>query len=147
MRLLRAASALVLSACSGSVAPDEPLYGVRPGTLAYYQAAPRIAVPDSVAAGLPVIMTVTTWGNTSCVQNAGVAVSLRDGVLEIRPQAREAVRLPANWGCADVLYQWTDTVRYTFTSAGSAQVRVHGIAEPDRAPVIIERQVVVRPRP
>lgn len=147
MRLLRVACALVLSACSGSLAPDEPLYGIRPGTLVFYQDAPRISVPDSAVVGLPVDITISTYGNTSCVQNAGVAVAWRDGALEVRPQSREAVRLPSNWGCADVLYRWTDTVRYTFTQVGTAQVKVHGIAEPDRAPVVIERLVVVRPRP
>lgn len=146
MRLLRVACTLVLSACSGVLTPDEPLYGIRAGTLVLYEGAPRVSVPDSAEAGQPAIITVSTWGNTSCVRNAGVTVAWRDGVLEVRPQSREAVRLPSSWGCADVLYHWTDTVRYTFPTAGTAQVRVHGIAEPNRTPVVIERRVVVRPR-
>jgi hypothetical protein len=100
-----------------------------------------LAAPDTVAAGAPFAVTVTTFGSSSCTRPDGAELEVRGLVAELVPYDREATGTRA---CTDDLRPFPRTVTVRFSAPGQATVRALGRGLGGGA-AVVEARVVVRP--
>ncbi|HEU0076169.1 MAG TPA: hypothetical protein VFQ76_00890 [Longimicrobiaceae bacterium] len=141
-RLVLPALLLLAAACSGASDPDSRRVV---GVIALDAGAPdppgALAAPDTVAAGAPFTVTVTTRGSSSCTRADGAELELRGLLAEIVPYDRDGTRLRA---CTDDLHAFPRDVTVRFAAPGRAVVRVRG-RDLRGGPAVVEAGVVVRP--
>ena len=146
----RASALALLSvvACSNVTGADERYvdgvrYERRPSVLAYANGdAPKISAPDTVQAGVPFSVTVTTYGGGCIVP--GETATIRSGsTVEVRP-FEWFVAPGQSVGCTLELRFLPHTVSVTLPARGTARLRVIGRQQPEGAMVSVDRVIVVR---
>lgn len=136
-RCTLALAASLVAACDGALvatAPDGGVHAV--GILAWVAApsnlaggsggAPRpgVSAPDTVQAGTPFPVLVTTVGPTVCWVASGGQVEMQPGVALVTPFDYTP---EDHWtACGDALLELPRTVTVTFSQAGDAVLRVQG---------------------
>jgi hypothetical protein len=156
LRFLLPALPLALAACDSVMGP--PLVR-RVGILEWRMSVspadpeapspfgPAVTAPDTVEAGVPFTIRVTTIGPSLCWRAAGA---------EVEQGAARAVVTPFDWtpeseeiGCADAVTHLPREVRLRFARRGDALLRVEGrrvvgrtLADTER--VRVERRIHVR---
>jgi hypothetical protein len=102
-----------------------------------------IVVPDTVPAGIPARIIVSSFGSGSCTRRAGAETTEQPGMVRIAPWVR--VR-PAGTICTSDLSVFPETVAVRPTVAGPLTVRLVGLAGSSRAPRLdsLERTIIVR---
>ena len=140
-RIPALAPLLLLTACSGAT-------GLEPGSRRVVgvidvgsQSLRALAAPDTVAAGAPFVVTVTTFGSSSCTRADGAEVEVRGLVAEVVPYDREATGARV---CTDDLRPFPRDVTVRFSAPGQATVRALGRGLGGGA-AVVEARVVVRP--
>jgi len=134
--------ALVGTACSSTTDPagEERRLGL---ILGFTDDDPRIAVPDTVQAGIEFVVEVTTYGD-SCFRKGETEVASSGNGVTITPY--DYIDMGAG-GCARVLISFLHQTTVEFSEAGLASVvivgRVGGSMEQEVVEVI--REVVVLP--
>ena len=138
-RFAAALAAVLLGACDGAVLATAPEGGVHAvGILAWVArpapgttqsgsgGAPRpgVSAPDTVRAGAPFSVVVTTVGPTVCWTASGAQLEMQPGVALITPYDYTP---EDDWtACGDSLLELSRSVTVTFAQAGEAVLRVHG---------------------
>lgn len=138
-RIVALGSMVLILGCSSAVGLDqERRIGVIAG---FNEDDPRIEAPDTVAAGEPFTVTVTTYGNT-CVEK---------GDTEVRTQDLEATVTPYDFYtvgetivCGEVLNLFEHTVALTFAEPGTARVIVRGRESRSDDGLAVRREIVVQ---
>ena len=106
---------------------------------------PPLFAPDTVTAGVPFDVTVTTVGLDTCWREAGASVQSELRRVTITPYDRVDTQ-PS--GCGDALVYLPRTVSVTFTQRGIATVRAEGRrgygSSTRSSDLAIERSVYVR---
>jgi hypothetical protein len=136
-RFTLALACVLAAACDGAelaTAPDSG--GVRAvGILAWVAAPhgvaagpgtprPGVAAPDTVRAGMPFSVVVTTVGPTVCWAAAGAQVEIQPGVANVTPFDYTP---EDQWtACGDALLELPRSVILSFPQAGDAVLRVMG---------------------
>ncbi|MEW5931336.1 MAG: hypothetical protein AB1941_28045 [Gemmatimonadota bacterium] len=139
-RRLAVPALLALAACGGGL--SDPGSRRVPGVIDTGGGGDRaLAVPDTVAAGAPFTVAVTTFGSSSCTRPDGAELEVRGLVAEVVPYDREAAGARV---CTDDLAPFPRDVTVRFASPGRATVRVRGRDLRGR-PAVVEAGVVVRP--
>ena len=133
------AVALSLAGC-GSTEP-RPYYERRLGSIMVESGS--LDVPSEGLVGVPVSFTVVTAGG-GCVRQGDTEVRIAGLVADVMPYDSVYVNLPSNMACTDELMPLRHNVSFTFASAGTATVRIHGFTPPGRSPVVYERTVGIR---
>lgn len=138
LRALLVSSPLFLWACALSTDPGwRKVVGlVDPGGAFH----PALVAPDTVAAGAPFAVTVTTYGSSSCTRPSGAEVEVGGLTAEITPYDLQATR----GACTDDLRAYARDVALRFTTPGEAVVRLRG-RRFGSEPALFEARVVVRP--
>jgi hypothetical protein len=129
----------LLGACDGAVLATAPERGVHAvGILAWVArpapgstqsgagGAPRpgVSAPDTVRAGAPFSVVVTTVGPTVCWVASGAQVEMQPGVATITPFDYTP---EDDWtSCGDALLELSRSVTVTFPQPGDAVLRVQG---------------------
>jgi hypothetical protein len=127
----------------GSAANFERLHGVvSTGLRAGEQ---LIGAPDTVTAGVPFTVVVTSFGSSSCTRPDGATLSVDGAVANITVWDRVQV----SGGCTDDLRAFPRDVTVQFSGAGTARIRVTGrpLALPPAGAdslIVLERSVLVR---
>lgn len=83
-----------------------------------------VAAPDTVLAGDPFTVTVTTIGANGCWQPTDASLELDEAAAVITPY--DAVLSGPDIGCTDALKDLPHQVRVRFTRRGEAVLRVRG---------------------
>lgn len=138
-RFAASLAAVLLGACDGAVLATAPEGGVhavgilawvaRPGpgpTQSGSAGAPRpgVSAPDTVRAGAPFSVVVTTVGPTVCWMASGAQLEIQPGLAVITPYDYTP---EDDWtSCGDSLLELSRSVTVTFAQAGDAVLRVHG---------------------
>jgi hypothetical protein len=113
--------------------------------------APVIVSPDTVQAGVPFDVTVTTIGASGCWKADGARVSAAAMLAVITPYDLA----PTHWAngdpmfCTGALVSLPRSVQLTFGQAGEATIRVEGRVVQDgelekTIPGSVEKRVIVR---
>jgi hypothetical protein len=159
---LAAAMALTAAACNSITAPGPN--GRQLGILEWQTTAAAalgsagnemqeqvLSAPDTVAAGVPFVATVTTIGASGCWQADGATTKMAAQQATITPY--DFVRTHFSDGtpavCTTALVSLPRTVTITFTTKGEATIRVEGrvVRNGDLTstqPVAVEKSVIVR---
>ncbi len=140
-RFVTTLAAVLLGACAGADMATDPAGGVHAvGILAWVAhpapgappapantpgvPRPGVTAPDTVAAGTPFPVVVTTVGPTVCWVAAGAQVEMQPGLAAITPLDYTP---EDDWtACGDSLLELARTVSVTFPQPGEAVLRVHG---------------------
>ena len=135
-----ALGAAALGACGGPTDADA-LRVV--GVISPGRGAPSAAaVPDTVRAGVPFEVRVTTYGSGSCTRPDGAAVRVAGLVAEVTPYDRE----PTRGACTDDIAAYPRPAAVRFDVPGQAVVRVIGRASRNSdSTVTAEARLVVVP--
>ena len=137
MKLFLALAAVALLAgCDSSADDERPLGRLRS------QDASAIAAPDTVTAGIPFEVTVTTAGS-GCEERIETDVSISGHLVVIRPYD---IRLDPNARvCPDIYITHRHAARVTVDAPGRAVVRAVGRWTVNGRPgeIEVERTVVV----
>jgi len=88
-----------------------------------------LIAPDTVVAGEPFQITVTTFGSSTCTQPDGYDLLLTSSRADIVPFDRTAVGAIV---CTDDLHSFPRTLLLTFTTVGQAEIQVEGRGFDDR---------------
>jgi hypothetical protein len=136
------ATLTLLPAC-GNLTGSDPSQR-QPGVISsrYLRANP-VTAPESVQAGVPFDVVITTLGFSGCWQAGGAHTETAGQVATLTPF--DYVRTQS--ACTAMLAELSRTVSVRFDEPGSALLRVEGRAEqPDGSfePTVIERAIVVR---
>jgi hypothetical protein len=134
---------VAVGACS-ELGLDEPETVRGAAILLHYGDTTTVTVPTSARVGVPISITVTSFGG-GCIVQGETEFTRRGLEAEVRPYRYETVRLPPNMACTDELRIFQHTVSTTFEESGDARVRVFGLRRPGDAPHVVERQVPVLP--
>lgn len=128
--LRRSLGAVVLAAaCSSSTAPDG--WDRRPGIIApSLSSVPLVMGAQEATAGVPITLTVTTVGSSTCTRADGAKVFTRDGQIVVTPLDLVATGARA---CTDDLHAFPRPVTVTFPTAGMGRLRIEGRDFNDRA--------------
>jgi hypothetical protein len=133
---------LAAAGCAGPLGPrDGGQYELRVGTLTYFQDSVHVSIPDRVRAGEAFEVRAWTFGN-GCLQTGETRVHVANRVASITPYDRHP-RPRARIACPDILRSNEHRATLVFQQAGSATVRIHGMREPGRELITVERSVVV----
>ncbi|MDO8434615.1 MAG: hypothetical protein Q7S58_19640, partial [Candidatus Binatus sp.] len=103
----------------------------------HYGDTTTLSVPSSARVGVPISITVTSFGG-GCIGPGETEVTFQDSGAEIRPHRYETVRLPPDMGCTRELRVFQHTATLQFAQAGEARVRIVGLARPGDAPFVVE---------
>ncbi len=132
---------MALAACSGD---DMPEMERLPGILRISPSDSfMIEVPDTAQVGVTTTVTVNTVGGT-CTQQGDTEVSVTGLTAEIRPFDLAFRVRPANVVCSTSATYFPHRARVTFSSTGTATIRVIGLEGFDDSTAVVERQMVVR---
>lgn len=133
--------------CVGCASPTESESVVVPGVIATGSGFPVrvLAAPDTVTAGVPFTVTVTTFGSGSCTRPSPTLATVGPALADLSVWDLQRVGVP----CTDDLRSFPRDVSLTFTGTGVATIRVRGrslarTAAGQDSVVVIERPVVVR---
>lgn len=135
-------AAVLLGACDGADMATAPAGGVHAvGILAWVArpapgvppvpantpgSAPRpgVSAPDTVSAGAPFPVVITTVGPTLCWVASGAQVEMQPGVATVTPYDYTP---EDDWtACGDALLELTRVATVTFPQPGEAVLRVQG---------------------
>lgn len=142
------AALLLAAACTNITGADDKVvdgvrYERRPSVLGYaHGTAPNIVAPDTVQAGVPFSVTVTTYGG-GCIMPGETATIRSTSTVEVRP-FEWFVAAGQNVACTDDLRILPHTVSVTLPTPGTATLRVIGRQQPEGATISLERLLVVR---
>jgi len=144
MQTPRTASAVgLLVALLGCVATDpRPILERRPGVLSI-GGEPSVTAPAEGAVGVPIPVTVITWGG-GCARQGPTEAHVTALTADVTPYDSVYVALPPNMACTADLRSYTHTATVAFAAAGVAVLRVHGWSEPAKAMIVVERTVQIR---
>lgn len=151
-------AALLCAACSNPIAPDagERVVGIiewnttaaAPGAMAEPETV--VSAPDTVDAGMPFTVTITTIGASGCWREDGALESVSGLTATLTPHDRvieEIDGMPVS--CTGALVSLPRDMSLTFRQTGSATLRVIGRRVtngdiPAAQTKTIEQQIVVR---
>lgn len=137
MRHLLALTALVLlPACDWVVGPEE---AARVAAIAFHHDPVTVSVPDQVNVGTPFEVSIRTYGG-GCVREGSTDVIVRGSTVDIRPYDIHT----GQDVCTDILHVFEHAASLTLTAPGPAVIRFHGVEEPGRARIVVERTITVR---
>ena len=145
-RLLALSLLAALVGCDTFSGPDfETARQLGHPALSSREVEPLVA-PDTVAAGVPFEITVTTDGGGCHVRADGVEVDAGGEAVELRPY--DIVRVPVSdrAACTAILLHFPRTATVVLAEPGRRLLRVVGGRgpTPESDPVVVERVVVVR---
>jgi hypothetical protein len=129
---------LLLAACSEITHAGER----RPGVIeSRYLTVPALVAPDSVTAGAPFDITVTTLGSSGCWQPDASEVVATGNELRVTPFDRVL-----HVYCTQALVAVPRTVQVRLDHPGTAWVRLQGVHDDGEGArrVVISHAVVVR---
>jgi hypothetical protein len=132
------AAAFACAACANLAGPGGDR---RPGIIeSRYLHAPVLTAPDSVTAGTPFQVTVTTLGFSGCWTEDRTDVTSLAGEAVVRPYDR--VR---EGPCTQALVNLPHSVQLRFDQPGTASIVVQGVRDDggNAEPTQIQRTVVV----
>ena len=121
-RLLIAGALIGLLGCSN---PNSPTWTRDMGTIGIHQhaATPGVLIsPDTVRAGVPFTVTVTTYGSSSCTRPDESDVTTFGFLIEVIPFDQRLTR----GVCTDDLRAFPRAVTVTFPQPGRGLLRVRG---------------------
>ncbi len=143
MRIALATGLLVVALPGCQAATDlRPVVERRPGVLSIGE-EPLVTVPAEGTVGVPVAVTVVTWGG-GCVRQGTTEASVDALAADVRPYDSVYVYLPPHMACTADLRRYTHAATVTFATAGAARLRVHGWSEPAKASIVVERAIQIR---
>lgn len=131
MRLSRRtlAVALVLAGCHRSeaipAAPDDvdPSWSLRPAVVDLSRSSVQaLAAPMSARAGVPFVLTVNSYGSSTCTRLGSDRLEIAGLVADVTVQNWEA---PEGSTCTRDIHFIAHEVPIRFTQAGNATIRVH----------------------
>jgi hypothetical protein len=136
------ATAFVLGACTNTAGIDQIR---QPGIIeSRYLHVPVLTAPDSVTAGTPFNITVSTFGFSGCWTMDGTEVNTqaREALIQPYDLVREGERV----ACLQMPVILPRTVQLRFDEPGTATIVVQGVRnDGDQSqPTQIERTIVVR---
>ena len=100
-----------------------------------------LVMPDTVQAGVPFAITVTTFG--SCLRPDGVDIHVAGATADITPYD---ITLGSGVVCPAILVDFPRSVTLSFDTPGTATVRLHGRSfSPGAGTVTVEEAAVVAP--
>ncbi len=127
-------------ACSSLMVPTDEVRVI--GTIAGFRAGdPHIHVPDTVPAGQPFNVEVTTYGN-GCTSEGDTDVRLQPLHAVVTPY--DIKRRTEGVVCPDILNVFMHRATLRFEQRGTARVTIQGTEEPSGAVITLERTVIVR---
>lgn len=108
---------------------------------------PRLLAPDTVQAGVPFTVTITTIGLRVCWKEAGAEVELRQNLAIVTPY--DFTPETKDGYCADTTVLLRRDVELRFDTEGEAVIRVAGRkvtgADLERGtPITVEKRIVVK---
>jgi hypothetical protein len=133
--------ALTVSSC---MLPTEPRSTRVIGILSQSSNQAPVEVPEAVARGSDLRVTVTTWGTNTCWKEAGANVHVQGNVAEIVPYDLEPT--DRRYACGDAMIDLPREVTLRFDAPGTAVVRVRGRETNASvgADVTVEKEIVVQ---
>lgn len=137
--LLSAAVAVTVSACGVA----EPLEDRLVGILVLEDGAPAVVVPDTVRAGVPFQVSVTTVGG-ACIRRDETDVEVDGATATVTPWDRFAIPRPG-FGCLPSTATLDHTTSVTFPGSGPATVVVRGREDGSVDVLSFSYPVVVEP--
>ncbi len=134
---------LVVLAGTACDDPQGPSAGtvLRPASISFFDLDPAITLPDSAVAGVPVEVTVESYGD-GCTELADTEVAASG----LAPVLRPLVRVPAPGAevvCPSVLRTLVHRVSLTFPTPGTATITVEGRRDPERTVQVESRPLRV----
>ncbi|MEJ2678090.1 MAG: hypothetical protein P8174_03325 [Gemmatimonadota bacterium] len=141
MRLAAAVLAgTILAGCGRVTGPgSDVLEQRRVGVIDLYSQGIAVTVPDTVQAGVPFVVSVTTYGD-GCDRQDGTDVQATKLLASVTPydlHANSAV-------CTDVLKLFQHQANVVFPEPGSAAIVVYGRVLPADSLIGVDRQVIVQ---
>lgn len=115
---------------------------LHPGTVEFYDQPVTIEVPEAATVGVPVVVTVGTFGG-GCTAQGPTKVAVSGLAATVQPMDSSIVPFP-DLACTAELLVFEHRVELRFTEAGVATVRVLGRREPGGGPFEAERTIRVR---
>ncbi len=143
---LLGSAALAVGCSTPTASTDYDFARVAGVILPHASFASRVLVaPDSVRAGVPFTVTVSSFGSTTCTRADGATLIVAGVLATIAVWDREQV----GGACTDDLRQFPRDVSVQLLTAGRATIRVQGRAYPAGASgrdslVVVEKDIVVR---
>lgn len=134
---------LLLGGCPPT-GPHSP--ALRMGVIEFYQQPVEVEAPDEAVAGVPIRVTVKTFGG-GCVRKSHTEAGVSELVGTVVPWDLDQTLADPDVVCTEELRIFEHTAELTFPAAGEATVRVHGLRQPGMETVTVERPVRVRPAP
>jgi hypothetical protein len=123
---------------------DTALHWSTPPEGDVYVAPRALEIPDTVAAGTPVRVTVTTVGPNGCWSAAGMEIRQESALVELTPMDQ----FSGAEVCTEILGYLSRSVDLTFTTPGAVTVRATGrlvgVEGDGSQPVTVERTVLVQ---
>ena len=137
LTLPAAAGLLAAQACS-LLLPDREKREA--AVLEHYGDPARVTVPQTVAAGVPFTVRVSSYGG-GCVRSGGTDVSGQGNTVDVRPYDLRTTG--ENVVCTSDLKMYDHDVTLSLPTPGTGTIRIHGRRLPGDEPVVIERTVTV----
>lgn len=142
-RLLLFSLTVSIWACSSPTElarPDEN--GRLLGTIEHYGDPVGVELPSHVERGEDFTVTVTTYGG-GCIAKGETESEVEGLRAVVTPFDYDAVNLPANAACPDILYLYAHTATLRFDERGEAQVVIRGQQKPSREVITVKRTVII----
>jgi hypothetical protein len=121
----------------------EPLEDRLVGILAERDGATDVAVPDTVASGVPFVVSVKTVGG-ACVRKDETELELSGSTATVTPYDRYAIPRPG-LGCLPTATAFDHATTVTFMTSGDASVVIRGREEGTNTILEFAYAVVVIP--
>ncbi len=139
-RLMISAAGMMFLVCTPILGPN---WRLKRGVIQYYEDPVVIQLSDTVIAGAPMTVSVTTYGGGGggCSRRGFVEVKINGLTAELAPYDSVAVRAT---GCTLVLHLYRHEVNLVFEQKGIATVRLVGKEWPADKKIIVTRTVLVQ---
>ena len=110
-----------------------------PGNLIYVGDTARIEIPPHATVGVPISVAVTTVGD-GCYREGPTHVAVQGLTADLAPFD---YRTEGSGVCPSIYREFRHEASLTFSAAGPAVVRIHGMRQPRDEPLVLTRSVVV----
>ena len=134
---------LAFSAGCGAFSTEPAIrWELHPGTVEFYDQPITIEVPEAATVGVPVGVTVGTFGG-GCTAQGPTEFAVSGLAATVQPMDSSIVPFP-DLACTEELLVFEHRVELRFAEPGVATVRVLGRREPGGGPFEAERTIIVR---